>query len=185
MYNHNASVRDSSLRIDHWSCNKRWDCGTTASFSEGRWCREYKSIETIPTTGSRKSKVLCHRVPLLWCHLRSQLGANPGIAGFDSEHLFKNSNVAAAIFVKTFSRIRTQKITDWDTTFLDFLLTVSLSSPKPMTLYYGKIKSTKRKSVHICLIGWLINEKSGCLCLRNSVLIYESLRHCKEAHWTI
>ena len=46
-----------------------------------------------------------------------------------------------------------------------------------MALYYAKIKSSKSKSAHIFWIGWLINEKSGCPCLRNSVLIYESLRY--------
>ena len=58
-----------------------------------------------------------------------------------------------------------------------FLIFSSLSHflVKPMTLYYTKIKSSKSKSVHIFWIGWLINEKSGCLCLRNSILIYESL----------
>ena len=48
-----------------------------------------------------------------------------------------------------------------------------------MTLYYAKIKSSKSKSALIFLIGRLINEKSGCPCLRNSVLIYESPRYSK------
>ena len=48
---------------------------------------------------------------------------------------------------------------------------------KPVTLYYAKIKSSKSKSAHIFWIGWLINQKSRCLCLGNSVLIYESLRY--------
>ena len=60
-----------------------------------------------------------------------------------------------------------------------FLIFSSLSHflVKPMTLYYSKIKSSKSKSAHTFWIGWLINEKSGCLCLRNSVLIYQSLRY--------
>ena len=60
-----------------------------------------------------------------------------------------------------------------------FLIFSSLSHflVKPMTLYYAKIKSSKSKSAHIFWIGWLIYEKSGCLCLRNSVPIYESLRY--------
>ena len=65
-----------------------------------------------------------------------------------------------------------------------FLIFSSLSHflVKPMTLYYAKIKSSKSIRAHIFWIGWLINEKSGCLCLRNSVLIYESLRYTyKEA----
>ena len=59
-----------------------------------------------------------------------------------------------------------------------FLIFSSLSHflVKPVTLYYAKIKSSKSKSAHIFWIGWLINEKSGCPCLRNSVLIYESPR---------
>ena len=74
------------------------------------------------------------------------------------------------------SQIRTQKSQIGTPLFLIFS-SLSHFLVKPVTLYYAKIKSSKSKSAHIFWIGWLINEKSGCLCLRNNVLIYESLRY--------
>ena len=46
-----------------------------------------------------------------------------------------------------------------------------------MSLYFTKIKSWKSKSALIFLIGWLINEKTGCPNLRNCVRIYDFLRY--------
>ena len=74
------------------------------------------------------------------------------------------------------SQIGTLKVIDWNTICHDFLLILNHFSPKQMAVYYAKIKSRKSKSDLIFLIGWLINEKTGCSYLRKCVPIYDSLR---------
>ena len=74
------------------------------------------------------------------------------------------------------SQIRMQK-SQFGTPLFSIFSSLSHFFVKPVPLYYAKIKSSKSKSAHIFWIGWLINEKSGCPCLRNSVLIYESPRY--------
>ena len=73
-------------------------------------------------------------------------------------------------------QFRTQKIIEWDTPFLDFLLTESLSS-----LTDARIKSSKSSIFFILDQAIFKMRKVGrSLCLRNSVLNYESLRYASS-----